>query len=279
MMPKHPRVPAVRGRLIIFEGPDGVGKSKLIEALAKRLRTMHIHHEVVSFPGKTPGSLGLHIRELHHDPMKFGIKSLHPASLQTLHIAAHIDAIERRIRPKLDKGIWIILDRSWWSTWTYGTVAGVPRQSLEAMVALELTHWASTRPDAIILVRRQTPINRDRLLSEHRRLLAVYLELVRDQSRHARVHVIENEGPLKDTVQRLFEAIADLLTPDEGPSERKGFDPKPGASGRSSRNVPTDPTRPDDPVAMSPNALHVFTRRATGSFLSKTRREAASVVA
>jgi thymidylate kinase len=48
MMPKHPRAPAVRGKLIIFEGPDGVGKSKLVQTLANRLRTMRIRHEVVS---------------------------------------------------------------------------------------------------------------------------------------------------------------------------------------------------------------------------------------
>jgi hypothetical protein len=170
--------------------------------------------------------------------VKFGIKSLHPASLQTLHIAAHIDAIERRIRPKLDKGIWIILDRFWWSTWAYGTVAGVPRQSLEAMVALELAHWGSIQPDAIILVRRQNPIDRDGPVGEHQRLLAAYLELAGDH------------------------AIADLLISDDSGSKRKDSGPKRGASGRSNRRAPTDPPRSDDTIAMLPGGMEVFARLA-----------------
>jgi thymidylate kinase len=252
----------VRGKLIVFEGPDGVGKSRLIRALADRLRTKHIRHDIVSFPGKTPGSLGLHIRELHHDPMKFGIKALHPASLQTLHIAAHIDAIERRIRSRLEKGVWVILDRYWWSTWAYGTIAGVQRQSLEAMVALELTHWASIRPDVIILVHRQTPIGRDRKVEDHRQLLAAYSELAREQANYARVHVIENEGLLKDAVQRMLDAVADLLTLDDNSSKKRTAGLKSGTGGPSPRNNPTSAALPDDTTHMSRGVTHAFIRLA-----------------
>src|SRR5438876_5268719 len=250
---------ARQGKLIVFEGPDGVGKSSLIEALAEGLRKAHISYEIVSFPGRRPGSLGLHIHELHHRPLKFGIKALHPASLQALHIAAHIDAIERRIRPSLEKGTWIILDRFWWSTWAYGTVAGVPRQSLEAMVALELTHWAGMRPDAIILVQRQTPFGRERSVTEHRRLLATYTELASEQAKLARVHVIENEGSLQTSIQRMLDAIADLLISVGSSHKKKDSGGKSGANGSSRPKKLANKIRSES-GDVPPRTLHAFVR-------------------
>ena len=40
-----------KGRLIVFEGPDGVGKSKLSLALAKRLKAMGLICQHLSFRG------------------------------------------------------------------------------------------------------------------------------------------------------------------------------------------------------------------------------------
>ncbi len=203
-------VPKSQGRLFVFEGPDGVGKSALARGLAAYLLRSGVSSEMVSFPGRKAGSLGRHVYDIHHSPRKFGIKTIDPASLQVLHVAAHIDAIEHRIRPILDRGRWVILDRYWWSTVVYGGIAGVPRASLDAMVALELIHWGPIQPNAIILVLRKSPIGRSIRLEDHRKLSAAYQDLAIEQ-RAQRVHIVWNEKTLNSARKEMLEAIPDLL--------------------------------------------------------------------
>ena len=118
------------GRLIVFEGPDGVGKSTLAQALTNRLMAMGLSCEHLSFPGKEEGTIGSLVYDVHHRPAGYGIGAITAASLQALHIAAHLDAIEQRIVPALNEGRWVILDRFWWSTWAYGCAAGVDKATL-----------------------------------------------------------------------------------------------------------------------------------------------------
>lgn len=200
-----------RARLLVFEGPDGVGKSKLAQALSHRLVALGIDCELIAFPGQRPGSLGRHINVVHHNPRQFEINSIEPTSLQVLHVAAHIEAIERDIRPALAAGRWIILDRSWWSIWVYGLIDGVPRRSLEAMVNLELMHWNTIVPDAIFLVARQASVQRSRDGERHQRLVETYRTLAENQAKSQRVHVIMNEATLDDALQQVLSAIDDLL--------------------------------------------------------------------
>ena len=84
----------MQSKLIVFEGPDGVGKTTLVDKTCKYLRDTNIAHEIFSFPGRKKGTLGGHIYHLHHNWNNMGIASINPASLQTLHIAAHMDIIE-----------------------------------------------------------------------------------------------------------------------------------------------------------------------------------------
>jgi thymidylate kinase len=136
------------GRLIVFEGPDGVGKSTLSRALVGRLREMGLNCDHLSFPGNEEGTIGHLVYEVHHNPASFGLTAITDASLQALHIAAHLDEIERRIMPALRGGSWVILDRFWWSTWVYGRAASVENPTLDALIQAELLHWRDIKPDA-----------------------------------------------------------------------------------------------------------------------------------
>ena len=113
-----------RGQLIVFEGPDGTGKTTLIEGFAQMRRRLGDKVIVAEFPGRAPGTLGHHVYRVHHNPRQFNIEHLDPASLQVLHVAAHIDAITNVIRPSVESGALVLLDRYWWSTWVYGIDSG-----------------------------------------------------------------------------------------------------------------------------------------------------------
>ena len=73
----------VQGRLIVFEGTDGVGKSTPAERLTGRLRETGIPCEHLAFPGKQPGSLGRLVYDLHHDASGFGLGEVNPPSSQS----------------------------------------------------------------------------------------------------------------------------------------------------------------------------------------------------
>ena len=77
------------GKLYVFEGPDGVGKSALSRRFAQQLVALGTDCEYLAFPGNDEGTLGKHIYDLHHDAQRYGIRALRPASLQVLHVAAH----------------------------------------------------------------------------------------------------------------------------------------------------------------------------------------------
>lgn len=194
------------GRLIVFEGPDGVGKSTLAAALTARFRESGVPSDLMTFPGREPGTLGSLVYRVHHEPGQFGIGTVDPTSLQLLHIAAHIDAIKGRIRPALAAGRTVILDRFWWSTWVYGIESGVPRDSLRAMIDLEKEHWEGNDPDVMFLIQRETPFRVEHDAVRFRRLSDLYLDLV-DNTPDQDVYLIKNEGSVDSETARLWEVI------------------------------------------------------------------------
>src|SRR5437588_2014103 len=141
--------------LIVFEGPDGAGKSALANSYARFLQSKGENVTLLSFPGLEEGTLGYLVYRIHHDPISLGVKDLTATSLQALHVAAHLDAIDRAIVPRVTRGETVILDRFWWSTWVYGTDAGVPARTLEAVIAAEQVHWGSLLPSIVLLITRR----------------------------------------------------------------------------------------------------------------------------
>lgn len=194
------------GKLIVFEGPDGVGKSTLARCLVGRLMRWHIRSEYTTFPGRQPGTIGRVIYEVHHDPGSLGIEQLSPTSLQALHIAAHLDAIERAILPALRKGTWIILDRFWWSTWVYGCVSGVERSVLDAMIEVEKVQWSGTQPDVLFLVDRSSSST----YQEGDVLRDGYRTLYGTERGRYPVRRIQNDGPVVDVISKILSVLDDL---------------------------------------------------------------------
>lgn len=205
--------PAPHGRLIIFEGPDGVGKSTISTAVARELQRLGRDCVLMTFPGREPGTLGRLVYEVHHDPARFDVLSLTGAGKQALHIAAHLDAIEQRILPMLRRGVHVLLDRYWWSTWVYGRTGGVDPALLRRLIEVEIAAWGDATPAVALLLRRDAPINRDHDLSAWRELGRKYDRLAeRERWRHP-VTVMENSGELGDVIARVLAAILPYLEP------------------------------------------------------------------
>jgi thymidylate kinase len=190
-------------KLFVFEGPDGCGKTTLSRAFAEHLNACDIKCEWFSFPGREPGTLGKHVYNIHHGANGSGIKKINPASLQLLHVAAHIDTIESRIIPAIKNGKHVVLDRFWWSTFVYGVLAGASPETLRAMIDVERLHWGKIRPDRVFLLNRKTDADTEPGLGES--LLAKeYAKLAEQEARKYPVSILANDGTLDETLSRII---------------------------------------------------------------------------
>ncbi len=203
------------GKLFVFEGPDEVGKTTISQKIAEYLTANGEACKLMTFPGREDGTLGKLIYEVHHEPSKYGVKSVTPTSQQILHIAAHLDAIECQVLPLLAKGHHVVLDRFWWSTWVYGLTSSVNRQVLEKMIDLEKSYWGDVKPAVAILLRRDTPINREVSLQDWRKLSYEYDALAAKEKTSYSVSILKNDTDLEITLQQVREVIKYTLIPPE----------------------------------------------------------------
>jgi thymidylate kinase len=193
-------------KLFVFEGPDGSGKTTLSRAFAKFLNSAGIDCKYFAFPGREVGSLGKVVHDLHHNFQSAGIESLTPTSLQILHIAAHIDAIEARILPALQKGQSVVLDRFWWSTMVYGTVTDANKELLKKMVELEQVCWGTSIPTVVFLIMRSNPIGSE-ATDEWKAIVEEYSKLAAQEMENYPVCHIENDGDFAKALSQVQECI------------------------------------------------------------------------
>lgn len=189
-----------RGRLIVLEGCDNVGKSTLADALSAQINAGGRSTEVLSFPGQELGSLGRWVYDFHH---ALEANSVNGTSLQLLHIAAHIDSIETRIKPLLEAGTDVILDRYWWSTMVYGIVGGVSKQQLNQMIAVEKESWGKDLPNCVFLIHRIEAESTE----EGAPLAEEYRKLATAESEGHPVIEIQNEQSLQTTANQMLKSL------------------------------------------------------------------------
>lgn len=193
------------GHIYVFEGVDGVGKSTLSAAVKTRLTEEGVRVALRSFPGRDPGTLGELVYRLHHDSAAIGVQSITSTALQLLHVAAHLDAIEREIDPLVESGAVVLLDRYWWSTWAYGVGSHADQDALAEMVNLERSFWGKLLPEAIFLVERPGPQT-----AGLRRAADAYAALA---SRDPRAIRIDNSGSLEASIGAVLGVICARSTP------------------------------------------------------------------
>ncbi|MFZ0171605.1 MAG: dTMP kinase [Acidimicrobiales bacterium] len=109
-----------RGRLIAFEGGEGAGKSTQASRLAASLDA-----ELTREPGGS--HLGERIRQLLLDPAGEPAAAIDPRAELMLVLAARAQHVAQRIRPALESGRDVVVDRFSGSTLAYqGYGRGLP---------------------------------------------------------------------------------------------------------------------------------------------------------
>ena len=104
---------ALRGRLIVFEGGEGSGKSTQLRRLSGALARAGISHICLREPGGTP--LGTEVRRVLLDRAS----DITPRAEALLFTASRAQLVEREIKPALARGDVVLLDRFFLSTYAY----------------------------------------------------------------------------------------------------------------------------------------------------------------
>lgn len=142
------------GRLITIEGIDGAGKSTLAAALEASLARAGTPVVLLREPGGV--ALSERLRTVVKDPEL----RVDPAAEALIYAAARAQLVAERLRPLLDEGRWVLLDRFVDSSLAYqGAGRGLGVDTVRAVNALATGGLA---PDRTLLLRLDAVTGRAR---------------------------------------------------------------------------------------------------------------------
>ncbi len=208
---------ATRGRLIVLEGGDGVGKTTQLPLVADALRARGQVVHTIREPGQT--QVGTRVRELLLHPDS----QISPATEVLLFLSARAQVVSEVVAPALAAGEWVVADRFFVSTYAY-QIAGHGLDDAQVRAANALATGGLV-PDLTVLLtvsadvaaaRRAERGQADRLerygAAFDTRVGAAYAAAttVAWQAAHAecgRIVAVEAGGPVTDVTARLVETI------------------------------------------------------------------------
>ena len=121
----------LRGRFIVFDGPDGSGKSTQFRRFLSLVHSADIEVCEVREPGGT--EIGEQVRKVLLDPNNKEEIDLRAEML--LFMASRAQLISQRIRPAMKEGKLILADRFISSTLAYqGSAGGLPQEEILASI-------------------------------------------------------------------------------------------------------------------------------------------------
>jgi dTMP kinase len=208
------------GRFITLEGGEGAGKSTLARALAERLQARGLKVDLTREPGGSPRAEAIRATILSGQVKPHG-----PFVEALMFAAARIDHIDRRIRPALTRGDWVICDRFIDSTRVYQGALGRIEPGL--LDELEQVTIDGLAPDLTLILdldpaaglaraasRRRPGEATDRFESEaldfHTRLRQAYLAIAEEEPE--RCVVLDAALPPDALAQAAWDALSDRLS-------------------------------------------------------------------
>jgi len=203
-----------RGKLITFEGGDGVGKTTQVARLAAFLAARGVAVVTTREPGGT--ALGLEIRRLL---VGDGPTAPLPRAELFLYLADRAQHVDALVRPALERGAWVVCDRFVDSTIVYqGAGRGLDEGWLEALCRAaagglwpDLTLWLAAPPavTAERLARRGSHPDRFEAEGEafQRRLFAAFAR--RAAAEPERWREIDSSAPIDAVAATIAAAVVD----------------------------------------------------------------------
>ncbi len=176
------------GKFVVFDGPDGSGKTTQFRQLADAARAAGVETVEVREPGGT--AIGEKIRAILLDPIHAEMVT---RCEMLLYMASRAQLVEERVRPALARGAFVLADRFISSTLAYqGTAGGIDRASILAIGEIAIGgRW----PDLVVVfdvdsetaARRVSP-TRDRMEQKdrayHTRVRDGYLDQAKADPQH-----------------------------------------------------------------------------------------------
>ena len=200
------------GTFIVFDGPDGAGKSTQLDLLAASLQAAGLGVCRLRDPGGT--AIGDGIREIlldrSHERMSVECELL-------LYMASRAQLAHEHIRPALQRGDCVLCDRFISSTVAYQGAGGV---SPETVVQVGRVAVGATWPDLTIILDVDSAEGLSRIdaapdrmeskaLTFHERVRELFIQ----QAANApdRFIVIAGGGSIDEIHERIVQALADWL--------------------------------------------------------------------
>jgi len=143
------------GRLITVEGIDGAGKTTLVAGLAEALRRVGRPVEVLREPG------GVELSERLRALVKAQDLTIGDRAEALLYAAARAQLVDERVRPSLEAGRWVLLDRFVDSSLAYqGAGRGL---GVEVVRSLNAFATGGLAPDRTLLLRVEPAVGLSRV--------------------------------------------------------------------------------------------------------------------
>jgi dTMP kinase len=194
-------LPALAGKFIVFDGPDGSGKSTQYKRFADLARSVGLTVAEIREPGGT--AVGERIRDILLDPIH---DEMSLRCEMMLYMASRAQVVEEKILPALARNELVLADRYVSSTFAYqGAAGGLPIEEIEAVARAACRDaW----PDLVVIfdVDQQTAASRlnpllDRMEQKgaefHARVRQGYLD---EHQRHPDQYAIIDATACEDTV-------------------------------------------------------------------------------
>ncbi len=206
-----------RGRFISLEGGEGAGKSTQAKRLAARLSEFGIETVLTREPGGTPGAEAIRGLLVSGETARWD-----PLTETLLHFAARREHVEKRIKPAIARGAWVITDRFADSTMAYqGYAGGVGRDTVAALHRLVLGDF---QPDLTLILDVPVDLGLKRAQARmqgqaaaedryermgevfHQSLRSAFHEIAAQEPRRCRL--IDAAGDVESVAAALWQAVA-----------------------------------------------------------------------
>jgi dTMP kinase len=214
-------VRSYQGRFVVFEGPDGSGKSTQFRRLSDLAKQQGVKIFEVREPGGTP--VGERIRQ--HIVLAKADEGLEMSVRceMLLYMASRAELVERKILPALRRGEMVLADRYVASTLAYqGAAGGLPDADISAVARIATRNvmpdlYVIFDIDEVAAAKRLSPLL-DRMEAKgaafHRKVREGYLRQARqDPARYAVVDASKPQDEVWASVQNAMAAKVATLGP------------------------------------------------------------------